>query len=257
MELIVDEEILPALGELGLLEEGGLDALFARHTPGESGRAATAIVPVGDRAVVVRRLLHGGLLGPLLGPWFLGLGRPIRELEVTDSLHRSGAPVPRAAFALGVHRFGPLCHAALATWRVEDSRDALAFLADPDEGERVLEAAAVLGRTVRRFHDAGGRHGDLHVKNLLLREGEERLEGVVIDLDKARVTPGLNPDERMSQLMRLFRSLLKRELIDVVGARGCARFFGAYCGDDRHLRRALWARVDAEMRKVALHRWRY
>ncbi len=253
----MDETLLPSVGDLGLLEEGGLDALFERHAKGESGRAATAIVPVGERAVVVRRLLHGGMLGPLLGPWFLGLDRPMNEVEVTEALRRSGAPVPAAAFALGDHRLGPLCHAAVATWRVEASRDALAFFSDPAEAGRTLEACTQLGRAVRRFHDAGGRHGDLHVKNLLLREGDEHLEGVVIDLDKTRITPGLTPDERMSQLMRLFRSLLKRELIERIGARGCARFFGAYCADDRALRRALWARVDAEMRKVALHRWRY
>jgi hypothetical protein len=61
----------------------------------------------------------------------------------------------------------------------------------------------------------------------------------------------------MSQLMRLFRSLRKRGVLGTVGARGCARFFGAYCGDDRLLRRALFAHVDRELRRVALHAWRY
>ncbi|MDP6540543.1 MAG: hypothetical protein QF410_13455, partial [Planctomycetota bacterium] len=54
-----------------------------------------------------------------------------------------------------------------------------------------------------------------------------------------------------------FRSLLKRELLGGVGPRGLAAFFGAYCGSDRSLRRALLRRVGREQRKVALHALRY
>jgi tRNA A-37 threonylcarbamoyl transferase component Bud32 len=114
-----------------------------------------------------------------------------------------------------------------------------------------------VGRAVRRFHDEGGRHSDLHVKNLLIRERGDTTECIVIDLDKARITPGLTPGERMAQIMRLFRSLLKRGVLEPVGSRGCARFFGAYCGKDRLLRRALWRRVDRELRKVAIHKLGY
>jgi hypothetical protein len=57
--------------------------------------------------------------------------------------------------------------------------------------------------------------------------------------------------------MRLFRSLVKRGLLDGVGARGCARFLAAYCGDDRRLRAALLRRLDPELRRVALHRVAY
>jgi hypothetical protein len=57
--------------------------------------------------------------------------------------------------------------------------------------------------------------------------------------------------------MRLFRSLLKRGQLERVGSRGCARFFGTYCGDDRMLRRALWKRLDRELHKVAIHKLGY
>jgi tRNA A-37 threonylcarbamoyl transferase component Bud32 len=121
----------------------------------------------------------------------------------------------------------------------------------------VLRAAAAAARAARRFHDAGGRHADLHVKNLLLRERGAGVECVVIDLDKARIASDATPAERMAELMRLFRSLVKRGLLAQVGARGCARFFSAYCGDDRRLRSAMWRRVGAELRKVELHRVGY
>jgi hypothetical protein len=57
----------------------------------------------------------------------------------------------------------------------------------------------------------------------------------------------------MAQLMRLYRSLLKRDLLRVVGERGCATFFAAYTRGDDALRDALLARLPAERRRVARH----
>jgi len=259
VELIVDDDLWPALSGLPLLEADGMDRVFTSARAGASGRASTALleIPGADERLVLRRLRHGGLLGPLLRGAFLGLKRPIRELSVTARLRAAGAPVPRPALVAGRHLLGPLWSAVVATVFEPGSVDALAFLQSAPEPARLLQACEAIGLAVRRFHDAGGRHGDLHVKNVLVRETGSSIEALVIDLDKARVTPGLAPGERMSQLMRLFRSLLKRDVVSKVGLRGCARFFGAYCGDDRLLRQALWSRIDREMRRVALHSWHY
>ena len=259
LRLVVDPAFQEDAQRLGLLEPGGAERLFARHAHGAEGRAPTALVPLpsGNGRLVLRRLRHGGLLAPLLRSVFLGLGRPLREVEVTAALRRAGAPVPRPALAVGWRRAGPLWSAAVGTVYEEGTRDALAFLQARPGPERVLRACRAAGRAVREFHDAGGRHGDLHVKNLLVRERGRDVAVLVIDLDKARFTPGLTPEERMAQVMRLFRSLLKRGVLGDVGPRGCARFLGAYCKDDRALRRAMWRQLDRELRVVALHAWRY
>ncbi len=253
---VIREDLGPALERLGVLGPDGLDVLLGQGEAGHEGRGTTRRVAIAGRGtVVVRPLLHGGLLGPWLGDVFWGMGRPLNEIAVTEALRDAGAPVPQAAFAIGQRVTGPLFRAAFASFEIEDTRDALVFLRDAPPPDAVEAAAAALGRAVRRFHDAGGRHGDLHVKNLLLRTGgaQQGPEAFVIDLDGARVTPGLTPGERMAQLMRLFRSLRKRGLLETVGLRGCARFFGAYCQDDRALRRAMWSRIDRELRRVAVH----
>jgi 3-deoxy-D-manno-octulosonic acid kinase len=257
--LVVDAACECDARALGLLAPGGALALFASHPQGAKGRAPTALValPRAGGRMLLRRLRHGGLVAPLLRGALLGLGRPLRELAVTARLHEAGAPVPRPLLVVGWRLSGPLWSAAVGTTYEEGSVDLLAFLRARPDRARALQAFRELGRAVRRFHDAGGRHGDLQVKNLLLREEGGRVRGLVIDLDKARVTPGLTPGERMAQIMRLFRSLRKRGVLDQVGLRGCARFFAAYCGDDRALRRAMWRRVDRELRVVALHAWRY
>jgi tRNA A-37 threonylcarbamoyl transferase component Bud32 len=256
--LVVDPALENAARMLSLHSPDGVDRHFAR-SGGATGRGVTALVeaPGSTEKLVLRRLLHGGVLGPLLGPVFLGMSRPLRELRVTAELRSAGAPVPRPALALGRRIAGPFRALVVGTYLEPDAVDALTFLESEPDRPRLLRAAAAVGSAVRCFHDKGGRHSDLHVKNLLIRERGDTTECVIIDLDKARITPGLTPGERMVQIMRLFRSLLKRDVLERVGSRGCSRFFTAYCGDDRLLRRALWKRVDRELRKVALHRLRY
>jgi hypothetical protein len=256
--LVVDPDFEAAARQAGLLAPDALQSAFAAPA-GATGRAPTAIVSLPGRKerLLLRRLRHGGLLGPLLGASFLGLARALAELRVTAALREAGAPVPRPVLALGRRRVGPLFECAVATVLEEGALDALAFLESAPEPARVLRAARAAGEAVRRLHDAGGRHADLHVKNLLIREQGELVECRVVDLDRARLEVGLTPAERIAQLARLWRSLLKRGVLARVGARGCARFLGAYCGDDRALRRALWRHQPRERRRTALHTWRY
>jgi hypothetical protein len=229
-----------------------------RTACGSEGRGTTVILePREGERLLVRRVLHGGLLGPLLGASLLGLARPLQELAGTALLRSRGAPVPRPAFVWGEHRIGPFYRAAVATWLEEESQDALGFLEGSPSRVRMYRAAVAAGRAVRRLHDAGGRHADLQVKNLLLREHEAETECVVIDLDRVRVVEAVGPRRRMQELMRLTRSLLKRGVLATVGPRAVARFFGAYVGRDRELRRALLAHLPRERLRVALHATHY
>jgi 3-deoxy-D-manno-octulosonic acid kinase len=253
--LVADATLLPDAE--ALLDEATFEAAFQQ--PAGEGRAATALLDLGPGGsrIWLRRLLHGGAVGPLLGRAYFGMRRPLAELDVNQRLRAAGAPVPRPALAWGRRLLGPIFACAVGTYYEEDTCDVLAFLRGGPDRARVLRAADALGRAVRRFHDAGGRHPDLHVKNLLLRERGADYEAIVIDLDRARIGIDATPDERMSQLVRLFRSLLKRGVLRTVGARGCARFLRAYCQDDRRLRRSMWRHLDRELRLVAIHRLRY
>jgi hypothetical protein len=114
-------------------------------------------------------------------------------------------------------------------------------------------AASAAGSAVRAFHDAGAHHADLHVGNLLFRARAADFEAWVIDLDRARLAQPPAARERMKQLMRLHRSLVKRGLLGQLGARGCARFFSSYTGGDRVLRSALLRQLPRERARLALH----
>lgn len=248
---LVDAEIASAVERAHLLDPDGVRAALER-AGGAAGRARTALLTIGDAQLVLRGVRRGGLLGPWLGGALPSPARPLREIAVTAALRRAGAPVPRPAFG-GAYRSGVAWNGAVATFLEADTCDAETWLrAAPAQAQldRALESA---GASVRRFHDAGGSHPDLHAKNLLVRDGGERCEILVIDLDRARIVPHLEARARMAQLMRLYRALLKRDLLGIVGERGLARFFDAYVQQDAALRSALLARLPAERRRVARH----
>jgi len=257
---LADEEIADELDRAHLLEARGVRAALAQ-ADGAAGRARTALLSVGDAQLVLRAVRRGGMFGPWLGGALLNPDRPLREIVVTAALRRAGAPVPRPAFGGAFRSTGVWSgipwNGAVATWFEAETRDGETWLRAGPSQATLANALASAGESVRRFHDAGGSHPDLHAKNLLVREIEEHCEIVVIDLDRARVVPKLGARARMAQLMRLYRSLLKRDLLRVVGERGCARFFDAYVQQDDALRAALLARLPAERRRVARHALRY
>lgn len=255
--LVVRAELESGARALGLDAPDALERAFAAARPSAHGRSAPARLawPHGGPEIVLRRLQHGGVLGPLLRRSYLGARRPLRELARTAELRARGAPVPAPALAIARRTLGPLWECAIGTEGVSgDSLLATLMGGDPARARRAARAA---GRAVRRFHDLGGRHADLNATNILIREEGDTLEATLIDLDRVRIAARVSPAARMSELGRLHRSLVKRGWRGVATEGDVAAFFAAYCAGDDALRRALLARVPIERAKLALHAWRY
>ena len=256
--LIVDAGFADAVRRLGLLERGVLEDLIRNGSVG-GGRVPNAVVPLPGRPerLHLRAFHHGGLLGQLRGDRLLGLGRPLSELRVSARLRAAGAPVARPLLVAGRRCAGPLWRAVVGTLHEEAAIDGGAFLAAPPDALRLLRAARATGAAVRRLHEAGGRHADLHVGNILLREHGGGTEALLIDFDRARIGDRPGPRARMAEIMRLYRSLLKRGLLETLGAAGCRAFLAGYTGGDRTLRRALLRHLPRERRRIAIHRLGY
>jgi hypothetical protein len=251
--LYVAAEFEHAALALGLLAPDGLERILTRAS-GPRGRSRTAVVSLSGRGerLHLRPMHHGGLLRALQRDRLLGLARPLAELRAHARLRTAGAPVP-APVLVAARRMCGFYRAAVATIHEEDALDGIALLASGASGAIRRQAASAAGCAVRALHDAGGRHPDLHLGNLLFRVRDARVEVLVVDLDRARVAAPLGPAGRMAELMRLHRSLVKRGLLAEVGTRGCVRFFASYTAGDRKLRAALLRRLPRERARLAIH----
>jgi tRNA A-37 threonylcarbamoyl transferase component Bud32 len=210
--------------------------------------------------VIARRYLRGGLLRGLAGGLFPGAGRFLRELRVAEDLFRRGVPVPEPlgvvvkASAAGTARGWFLSREVEG---VEDLRSLLLRLPPGDPARR--EAMRAAGRAVRRLHDAGALHADLHVKNLLLPRGGG--DAIVVDLDGATLQEqGLGRDQRARQILRLDRSLVKLAFKSgrPIPASDRRRLVLAYLGEDRPTREESVRWRKRQRAELARHRvgWR-
>jgi tRNA A-37 threonylcarbamoyl transferase component Bud32 len=253
---------LDELRSLKLHEPGGLELLLgsraaSHHGGGRAGGWQIAL-PESRRRIHLRPIAHGGLLRGLTGRRLLGLRRPLRELAGTALLRDRGVPVPEPVAVLATRR-GLFWKACLATAFEEKCASGSAVLRSGSRKTCAIEACRAAGRAIRTFHDAGGRHSDLHVDNLLVRAAPDppRAQVVVIDLDRVRIDLVVPPRRRMADLMRLYRSLRKHRLLGRDADRVCAAFLGAYCAGNRALRAALLANLRPEQRRIAMHALAY
>ncbi|MDE0911862.1 MAG: hypothetical protein OSB60_15480 [Myxococcota bacterium] len=218
------------------------------------GRARNTIIqlPGHDVRFQLRPLCHGGVLAPITGKRFAGLDRPLQELRVTAGLRKRGAPVAVPAFVVG-RRTGFFWEASYATVHIEDARDGAAFLDTGPNLNTLERTARAAGVAIRDFHELGGWHADLHIKNLLIGGSTPEPEVTIIDLDRARITDEISAGRRMQEIMRLRRSLIKRGYTNALSESVGRAFMDGYVGHDAELRSQLNARVRAERVRGRAH----
>ncbi len=256
--LVLDRAYTADLIRLRLADPGVRRSLFAR-APRRGRGTAPSVELNATTSVVLRRYRHGGLLARLTGALFLGVQRPLRELNVTSRAEASGAPVPHVLCLVLWPVLGPLWSAVIGTREERPAEELLTTLRASSEAQASIPLARKVGAAIRKLHDAGVEHRDLQLRNILVAGNDEQ-RMVVVDLDRAIFHRyGLVPARsRARNLGRLARSAVKEGLWGgVIGARAVAAFSGAYTRGDRKLRREMRARIGRERLKLALHRLTY
>ncbi len=240
---------------LALSETDSLDDLALSEAP-ESGRRQAFLLKVDDGPRVhLRPCAHGGALARWTGTRFSRPHRFAEELRVHAALYERGVPLPEPAFALWRRR-NTFYEGAVATRFIDEACDGLAFLESLPDATQLDRVASALARAVRTLHEAGGEHADLHVKNVLVSNGEDRQgtpEVHLLDLDRARISSVVTPKRRMHELMRFARSLRKRGHADAMTKERQRRFLDAYCDGGLELRRSMLAHLGREQLRTGLH----
>jgi len=186
---------------------GGL--INSRH----SGRTRLKALRLSDgETALIRPYHHGGVFRSYTGTWFFTWPpRPFRELVITEELRRRGirtVEVYAAGVSCGVM---PFYRGWLVVRELVDSQDLWAalqsgFLEQVGRGA-VLRAVA---QSLRAMHREGVYHGDLNLKNILVRSEANSVVSYVIDFDKTKLFLGSLPAQLAARnLDRLRRSVLK------------------------------------------------
>ena len=166
----------------------------------------------GGAKALVRQYRHGGMLRGLTGEWyFTWPPRPFRELTITEELRRRGVPTVEVLAACMIRGIGPFYRGCLVTRELADSEDLWSALQSGLVARLGWETTlrAVAG-SVRAMHREGIYHGDLNLKNILVRPEAKGVATYLIDFDQAKLFVGKLPAALVkTNLYRLLRSVRK------------------------------------------------
>lgn len=192
----------------GSLYEAAARDLAARPLQGRGVAYAIALPVTGTRAVV-RHNRHGGLLAPLTGDRFLPPTRAPRELASALRLRELGVPTPDVLMYATSPAPFLFRRADVVTRQIEAGRDLSAFMLPETTSSERAEAWAATRTLVRAMHDAGVRHHDLNVKNVLLARTETGLVAHLLDVDRVTFGAPRSDEIARANAARLLRSARK------------------------------------------------
>jgi tRNA A-37 threonylcarbamoyl transferase component Bud32 len=112
------------------------------------------------------------------------------------------------------------------------------------------ECADQLGRLIGRMHASGATHRDLKAANLLVVEGEPKLQTWLVDLDGLRFGRQVNFPQQARDLARLAAGLAAHPW---VSRTICRRFLRAYCSeltDTTIAWKELWRAIAARATQI-------
>jgi len=237
----------------GLLDPVGL---WAKTSPPAQmmGRGEILLIKEQDE-VAVRRYRHGGLLRRLTGDLFFFGSRPFNEVEVTEEIKSAGIPSLKILAAIVEREWGRWYRGYLITRYLPEAMDLIRYLAQEPQGKRRREAIEKAGDAVRKMHQQGIYHADLHLKNFLVEE-EKKLKVYLIDFDKSKIYAHLHPSQRMKNLKRLDRSAekLRGEGLPLT-KKDKGIFCRAYALGDKEIRPFIRAYLERYRWYRFLYRW--
>ncbi|MGR3317366.1 MAG: lipopolysaccharide kinase InaA family protein [Candidatus Anammoxibacter sp.] len=184
------------------------------------GRCLTVACDGMDGRVVIRRYRHGGFLGMIVGDLFWNHARPLNELMVSEKAFEMGLMTTRTVAVIKHNTLlYPFFKAEMVTEEIPDAFDLVRYIKDnkltnvklhKKKKEIICEAAIA----VRRMHEIGIYHGDLHLKNILVKEDQSGKVCIyIMDFDKSTLHKSLNIAQRMKNLYRLDRSVEKLAML--------------------------------------------
>jgi len=206
-----------APGDEGLVR-AVLEGRYPSETVKESAiRVVRRVTPPGGAALYLKLFRDRGIGAAVRR---LVADRAAREYAVLDHLRRAGVPAaePVACGSSDGSSF-------LITREIPRAKTLKEHLLEVD---RVIRKAfmAHLGRFLRAVHDAGVRHDDLHLGNILATGSGDPAKLFLVDVHRASIGASLNRADRVEGLGFMLHSLYT-----LVSSGDQIRFLRAYWGE--------------------------
>ena len=151
------------------------------------------------------------------------MDRALAELIVAESAKRGGVRTPDPIGVLGQRVYGPFWRLAFLSAEVTESEDLIHYgcrVSEYPAETAALEKRGVIREAalqIRKMHDLGIDHADLHLKNLLLRRRADDTPKCTCSISTARHAGRRSTrTERLKNLKRLARSVRKVRIADTV-----------------------------------------
>ncbi|MBE7444751.1 MAG: hypothetical protein HS132_05685 [Planctomycetia bacterium] len=182
----------------------------------KTGRSSYLSIPATENSkerFIIRNYKHGGLFGNFFGGVFCNENRPLHEISINEIASQKGVPSAEVVAVTKRRWLGLFYTADFISKEIPCAVDVLQFLKEsPPEVIQVSKKAVIhaVVTLIRIMHDAGIYHADLHLKNILLKRASNGgFHAYIIDLDKSVVLKKLTIDQRIKNLLRLDRSIVK------------------------------------------------
>lgn len=242
----------------------------------KTGRSDYLSIPAAANSkerFIIRNYKHGGLLGKFFGGVFYNENRPLHELSINEVASQKGVPSAEVVAITKRRLLGLFYTADFISKEIPCAVDVLQFLKESpseviQESKKAIINAVVM--LIRIMHDAGIYHADLHLKNILLkRDSNSEYHAYIIDLDKSAALKKLTIDQRIKNLLRLDRSIVKLRWLSnttnlsqkkhrLISKADRIRFFKSYMQSDKVLDKNWKMYVRQYYSNHALHKlwWR-
>ena len=190
--------------------------------------------------MIVRQYVHGGLFGKLSGPmrqYFLDSSPMVNEVKIIVYLLRKGIKVAEPIALKLEYTAKFFVKAFLISKKIPDTVNLLQMCRLVENGHLDItdDFQAALFRKITHvvsdMHKTGVYHGDLNLKNLLVKKNAKTVtdEVYIIDFKKAICMKNVGQKAGVKNIRRLWRSILKwPESQAVLGSFGEERLIRNY-----------------------------
>ncbi len=150
---------------------------------------------------VVKRFKWRGFQG-IISPF--KKSKAIRSFQTAQHMIEHGLTTPVPLGAIEFRKLGLVINNAYITEAIHDYIDLKNYRISLPDGRQGMEnVLQLLADYIMRMHDSGLWHRDLNLSNFLLKAEYVGQKLYLIDLNRARIMPGLSNSQRAMDLSRL------------------------------------------------------